>query len=480
MVNLIVAFNKSFGIGYRNGIPWHIPEDLERFKHLTMGGIVVMGYKTWQSLPVKPLPKRMNIVMCNDTAPYTCPPINEQIEADTHKHVFFMTKRDVKIMLNMELKREVWIIGGVQLFEEFSAIADKIYVTLVDNDDACDRFFPTSFFHMFNLTSASDAMESRGAAGTRYRYLVYEKNIQSRHCEFQYLHCLRNVMLERANREDRTGTGTKSVFAPDPLRFDLQDGTLPLLTTKFVSFKAILLELLWFLKGSTDSRVLEEQGINIWKGNTSRQFLDDRGLVDLVEGDIGPMYGFVWRAAHAQYRGCRNGDYIGRGIDQLTALVTQLQTDPYSRRHLLTTYIPEYVDQGCLVPCHGLVTQFYVSDARKEGKDQKLLSCHVYCRSQDLFLGQPFNIASYALLTHIIAKKCGMCAKELILSMGDAHVYTSHVKQVWTQLERTPYPFPIVKLSDAVATKPFEALDKSDFELIGYLHHASIRAPMAV
>ncbi len=478
MVNLIVAFNKSFGIGYRNGIPWHVPEDLEHFKSLTTGGIVIMGYKTWQSLPIKPLPKRMNVVLCSDVAPYTCPPADEQIESDTHRNVLFMTRRDIKVMLNLPLKREVWIIGGVQLYEEFSPVADRIYATLVESDAECDRFFPTSYFHMFKLTQASDAMESAVPGGTRYRFLVYDKVTDRTHCEFQYLRCLQGVMARCDEREDRTGTGTKSVFAPDPLRFDLRGDTLPLLTTKFVSFKAILLELLWFLKGSTNSRVLEEQGINIWKGNTTRKFLDDRGLVDLVEGDIGPMYGFVWRAAHAQYRGCLDGSYIGRGIDQLTALVTQLQTDPYSRRHLITTYVPEYVERGCLVPCHGLVTQFYVSD---EGEiSSKQLSCHVYCRSQDLFLGQPFNIASYALLTHIIAKKCGMRAKELILSMGDAHIYMSHVRQVQTQLERAPYPFPIVKLSDDVVSKPFEDLDKADFELVGYLHHAGIRAPMAV
>jgi thymidylate synthase len=234
-------------------------------------------------------------------------------------------------------------------------------------------------------------------------------------------------------------------------------------------------ELLWFLQGRTDAKVLQEKNVNIWNGNTTREFLEKRGL-PYEEGDIGPMYGFQWRHFGAPYTGC-NSDYSGRGIDQLTNVIDLLRSDPYSRRILMTTVNVSDLEKGCLHPCHGIVVQFYVSD---DSTGNKRLSCHMYQRSVDTFLGLTWNIFSYAVLTHIIAAKVDMQPHELIISTGDTHLYVDHVEQAVTQLKRTPYPSPQLWLKKDVASKRFEDLMIDDFEIVGYLHHPAIKAKMSV
>jgi len=294
--------------------------------------------------------------------------------------------------------------------------------------------------------------------------------------EHAYLETLRDVLENGSVRPDRTGVGTVSLFARQ-MRFDISS-SVPILTTKRMPFKMIIRELLWFLRGETDSKVLERQGVSIWQGNTTREFLDARGLSTYTEGDIGPMYGYQWRHYGCPYEGC-DADYTGKGFDQLTRLIDGLKTDPFSRRHMLTTYNPEAVDASVLAPCHGIVAQFYVNQSTASNPKLRL-SCHVYNRSQDMFLGVPFNIASYAVMTYIIAKKCDMDPYELIVSTGDTHIYSTHIEQVKEQLKRHPFAFPKLSINENVATKSFKELDVSDFELIGYQHHTALSAPMAV
>lgn len=289
------------------------------------------------------------------------------------------------------------------------------------------------------------------------------------HGEGVYLDLLRDIMANGNSRPDRTGVGTKSVFGRQ-LRFDISD-SVPVLTTKFLAWKAVLKELLWFLRGQTDSKVLENQGVSIWSGNTTREFLDNRGLVDYEVGDIGPMYGFNWRHYGAEYSGC-SADYQGKGFDQLEELVQGIKKDPYSRRHLLTTYNPQLVSKSVLAPCHGIACQFYVTDDS--------LSCIVFNRSQDTFLGLPFNLASYAFMTYIIAARCDLKPSELVMFTGDTHIYNNHFDQIQVQLSRTPLPFPKFKVSDSVKNKQFDELCLDDFSLEGYIYHPSIKAPMAV
>ena len=301
--------------------------------------------------------------------------------------------------------------------------------------------------------------------------------------EQSYLSLLRDVLENGESREDRTGTGTLSVFGRQ-LRFSLADNKIPMITTRKTSFKIVLGELLWFVKGSTDSKELSRQGIRIWDGNSSREFLDSRGLHGLDAGDIGAGYGFQWRHFGANYLGSKTTwdpdylgskrDYAGQGVDQLEYVIKEIRENPSSRRICMTAWNPLALGSMALPPCHSCFVQFYVS------QEKKTLSCHMYQRSVDCFLGLAINIPSYAILTNIIAKKTGLEPLELVISTGDTHIYKDHIDGVLLELERTPFPSPTLRMSDAVESKGFDELSFGDFELVGYSSHPPIRANMSI
>ncbi|PUA39261.1 thymidylate synthase [Paenibacillus elgii] len=262
----------------------------------------------------------------------------------------------------------------------------------------------------------------------------------------KYLDLLQDIMTSGVRKEDRTGTGTISVFGRQ-IRFDLSEG-FPLLTTKKLHIRSILHELLWFLSGDTNIRYLQENGVTIWD-----EWADENG-------DLGPVYGSQWRSWPAP---------DGRSIDQIAKLIEQIKRNPDSRRHLVSAWNPAEVDNMALPPCH-YAFQFYVADGK--------LSCLFNMRSVDTFLGLPFNIASYAFLTHMVAQQCDLQPGELIWTGGDVHIYANHVEQVKLQLTREPYPLPqlvIKRKPDSLFDYRFE-----DFEIIGYQSHPAIKAPIAV
>lgn len=265
------------------------------------------------------------------------------------------------------------------------------------------------------------------------------------HPEFQYLNLLRDILDNGARRDDRTGTGTLGVFGRQ-MRFDLSKG-FPLLTTKKLHTRSIIVELLWFLRGETNIRWLKENGVSIWDEWAN------------AEGDLGPVYGKQWRSWTAP---------DGRVIDQIAKLVDGLKTNPNSRRHLVSAWNPADVDDMALPPCHCLF-QFFVADGK--------LSCQLYQRSADVFLGVPFNIASYALLTLMIAKVTGLEPGEFIHTLGDAHLYLNHLEQAETQLARQPMPLPTMTLADRDDLFGFSL---EDFALEGYAAHPHIKAAVAV
>ena len=267
----------------------------------------------------------------------------------------------------------------------------------------------------------------------------------SRHPERQYLDLLADVLANGVRRDDRTGAGTLGVFGRQ-IRFDLADG-FPLLTTKKLHRKSIILELLWFLRGDTNIRWLQERGVSIWD-----EWAD-------ADGELGPVYGRQWRSWQAP---------DGRSIDQISKVVQSIRANPSSRRHIVTAWNPADVDDMALPPCHCLF-QFFVAEGR--------LSCQLYQRSADLFLGVPFNIASYALLTVMMAQVTGYQPGEFVHSFGDLHLYLNHTQQAQEQLSREPRPFPTLKL--APKTDLF-AFDYEDIAIEGYDAHPSIKAPIAV
>ena len=260
-----------------------------------------------------------------------------------------------------------------------------------------------------------------------------------------YLSLLDKILKEGVDRSDRTSTGARSLFAHQ-LRFDLRD-SFPLLTTKKVHLKSVIYELLWFLRGDTNIKYLQENNVKIWN-----EWADEKG-------DLGRVYG-------AQWRGWKNPQ--GKSIDQISHLIENIKKDPYSRRHLVVAYNPGELDQMALPPCHAFF-QFYVSEGH--------LSCQLYQRSADAFLGVPFNIASYSLLTLMLTQVCNLKPGEFIHTFGDVHIYHNHFEQVKTQLARTPYPLPRMKI------KPENSLfdyKYENFELINYQHHPAIKAPVAI
>lgn len=305
--------------------------------------------------------------------------------------------------------------------------------------------------------------------------------------EQSYLDLCHRIISSGELRQDRTGTGTYSIFGPPQLRFSLSNGVLPLLTTKRVFYRGVLEELLWFISGSTSSTQLSDRGIHIWDGNGSREFLDSRGLQHRQVGDLGPVYGFQWRHFGAKYETAES-DYEGKGVDQLAQVIDKIKNEPFDRRIILSAWNPKDMELMALPPCH-MFAQFHVSnpstskserDTETETDSTKVpkLNCILYQRSCDMGLGVPFNIASYALLVRMIAHVCKMEAGELIHTMGDAHVYTDHVDALKIQLDRTPGEFPTLRFA-----RPIDSIDDfkyEDFILENYKPQSKIDMKMSV
>lgn len=262
----------------------------------------------------------------------------------------------------------------------------------------------------------------------------------------QYLDLLKHILENGTEKSDRTGTGTRSVFGYQ-MRFDLSEG-FPMVTTKKLHLRSIIHELLWFLKGETNIRYLKENGVSIWD-----EWADENG-------ELGPVYGKQWRS----WTGAD-----GKTYDQIVDLIHQIKTNPDSRRLIVSAWNVAELPQMALMPCHSLF-QFYVADGK--------LSCQLYQRSADVFLGVPFNIASYALLTLMIAQVCDLQPGDFVHSFGDVHLYNNHVEQAQTQLQRTPFPLPVMKLNPGV--KSIFDFVYEDFTLENYQSHPAIKAPVAV
>lgn len=293
------------------------------------------------------------------------------------------------------------------------------------------------------------------------------KSLVKRHEEYQYLEIVQDILDHGVKKGDRTGTGTMSVFGRQ-MRFSLRDGTFPLLTTKKTFHRGISEELFWFIRGSTNALELKEKKVMIWEGNSSREYLDSVGLNHRQVGDLGPVYGFQWRHYGAEYKDM-HADYTGQGIDQLADVIDKIKNKPNDRRIIMCAWNPKDIPQMALPPCHCLA-QFYVANGE--------LSCMLYQRSADMGLGVPFNIASYALLTHMIAHVTGLKAGEFVHTLGDAHVYLNHVEPLKEQLVREPNPFP--KLFIKRKIENIEDFTIDDIEVQDYNPHPKITMTMAV
>lgn len=481
---VVAAATSSRGIGAGGKLPWSIPADMSYFKSVTsnppsptLQNAVIMGRKTWESIPSKfrPLPSRYNVVLTRDPLfrGNGCIPacgVEEAMES----------LRSIPDLGN------IFIIGGEEVYRRCWGITEKVMLTEVkgmseEAEAKMDVFFPEMPDADWKLESSGD-WNRCDKSGLYYRFQEYHRNSSREEKkeeiakmltpnleEMQYLDMCRDIIESGIHRGDRTGTGTLSKFGTQ-MRFSLRDGTLPLLTTKRVFWRGVAEELLWFISGSTNANLLSEKGIKIWDGNGSREFLDSRGLKHREEGDLGPVYGFQWRHFGAEYIDMQT-DYRGKGVDQLADCIHKIKNNPEDRRIIMSAWNPSDLNVMALPPCH-MFCQFYVDTLKNE------LSCQMYQRSADMGLGVPFNIASYALLTHMVAKVCGRKPGDFVHTIGDAHVYMNHVDAIKEQLERTPTTFP--KLMIKKETENIDDFCFDDFDVVGYKPQKTIKMKMAV
>jgi thymidylate synthase len=512
-MELILAHDKYYGIAGPNGdLPWSMTEagrtDMRFFSQMTKGNIVAMGATTFasRSIACKPLPKRLNIVVTRRNG-------HRGRLSDETRRVMFSS---------VDAAVESWVVGTTGLL--FVDTIDKMYRTcmrLIQRERGAVKAFLTGGASLvdayitqgFRLThvhlneipgdsyncatfigdvaktrliccTARDFVETAcKKTGLIMRTLYNDQAAYGNEGERDYLQLLRDCAIAKLGyeKQDRTGEGTYSMFSQE-LRFRLYDEivqqrVLPLLTTKRMATKAMFTELAWFVRGETDTKILERDGCRIWSGNTSREFLDSRGLTDYPEGELGPGYGFQWRFAGAEYPS-REG-----GVDQLQGLIDMLKTDPDSRRMVMSAWNPKDLPKMALPPCHMMLNLWTRVDPNT---NQRYLRGKVIQRSADAFLGVPFNIGSYGALLHYIADKAGMIAEELVLSFSDFHVYKTHLEQVAMQCgdSRFPVAFPTLEFpwdNDPKMEAPeLDDLKHTDFIVKGYVPQARIPAPMAV
>lgn len=290
--------------------------------------------------------------------------------------------------------------------------------------------------------------------------------------EYQYLSLIKKIIKNGVKEHGRNGTTYTQIGAM--MKFSLEDNKIPIMTTKKLAWRVCLKELLWFMNGDTNNELLQKENVKIWNDNATREFLDSRGLTHLKENDLGPVYGHQWRFWNAPYsirEGC-DANYKGQGIDQLKNIVNEInkskETGEISRRMIMTAWNPEQIDEMALPPCH-VLSQFHITEGNK-------LSCSLYQRSADMGLGVPFNIASYAFLTHILAKHCDLEAKEFVHFIGNAHIYDDHIVSLQDQITKEPYEPPTILISEKK-----ESIDDYKFEDIKiqeYKYHRPIKMKM--
>jgi len=477
---------KSRGIGLNNDLPWGKPiyQDMKFFAKKTTETLdpakqnsVIMGRKTYESIPEKyrPLPDRYNIVLSRTKTSEDYP--GAKVLPSLDQAIDFVKNHEDRFESN-------FVIGGGNVYEQAIRHPEckEVLLTEICEDFECDTFFPELPGH-YALTSAkADYNKTRDIPMVfkTFQNVRFTDDYEGRtDGERQYLKLIRET-LGSQGRETRNSR-TFSKFNAN-LSFDLTKG-FPLLTTKKMFFKGIVEELLWFLKGDTNSLNLSGKGINIWLGNTTREFLDNRNLSHYEVGDIGPMYGFQWRHFGTPYHGMR-ADYENKGFDQLKNVISLIKNDPTSRRIMMSTFDPSKVKESVLAPCHGLITQFYIDNENR-------LSCASYQRSVDSIAGLPFNIASYALMTHIIAKATNTIPYKVHLTLGDVHIYDQpdHVEGAKQQIERVPYPMPTLSINKNLEleegedeidqiVKYIESLEYKDFKVNDYMFHPPIKIDM--
>lgn len=458
---VIAGHDLKWGIGKNGQIPWsRTPEgkaDMNWFKEMTTmaeNTVVIMGRKTYESIPprFRPLADRINVVI---TA--------QNLRSDSHNLIYVKSFEDaLKWCARDQPLGPVFVIGGQSVYKQAVAhpLCREVYLNKLPFDAQCDVVFPA---HL--LTASFEAKPWPNDSINATHYVAVNRG------EVAYLDAMRHILKEGITIENRTGIPALTTD-PKIIKIDLYEPgrgpLLPLLTTKRVPLKWIYHELMWFLSGASDVKYLKENGVTIWDANSSREFLDKRGLNHYKEGEVGPAYGYQWRHWGAKYGSGESG------LDQIRRIIEGLKKEPYSRRHVLTAWNPAQIDETALPPCHVMLQ--LIARPGKNGEPTQL-DGSLLMRSTDWFLGLPWNIAGYALLLHMIGKVTGMRPSALFVASNVPHIYVNHVDACMTQLERTPRRFPTVDLPEM---KDITDLDYKDIRVNDYFPHPAIKAEMAV
>jgi thymidylate synthase len=493
----VVNISGKMAIGYSGDLLARVPEDLHFFKSVTRDSllsgsvfeqnVVVMGKNTWKSIGNKPLPGRINIVLLSITSETRSIYYGKTL---TH----FMTFSEFKRFYSKNVCN-VFVIGGGIIYNLFlkdhTLAPTKLYITHISGYKLPLDFDPEKVVYIGGVSNdyslvgwgSEQTCITSDSQTVSMRILHYRKqditvNTLVNSVDLCYSTLVYDILETGLPTPDRTGVGTRSIFGKS-IKLNIGDGNIPLLTTKFVPIKGVIEELLFFIRGDTDSRILMDRGVNIWKGNSTREFLDDRGLEDYSEYELGPVYGYQWRYWGRAYIPLKKREThttrIRKGVDQLSDIIKTLKCDPFSRRMVLSAWDPQMLNKMVLPPCH-LMCIFKVTLVN--GK--KHLNCHLICRSTDVGLGLPFNLASYAILTYILAAKVDMLVGELFYTGTDVHIYNNHIAKLSKICGVQSRPQPKLKLASRIRDIPFEEIELSDFELVGYFPRQGIKLDMAI
>lgn len=444
MIELIICISKNNGIGLNNKLPWNYPEELSIFRNKTLNKKILVGHTTAKYLPKL---KNREIICLSRSNPNT-----DEWE------------NNVEIINSLDdiIDEDLFIAGGLEVYNAALKKKDfvkRVHISFIKNNYTCDKFLDMTLLKDFVIIEKSEY--------EKFDHYVLEK---TEYGERQYLDLLQNIITNGSLKNGRNGF-TKSLFS-NHFKFNLEEG-FPLLTTKKMFLRGILEEFLFFIRGDTDTNYLSEKKVKIWEGNTTTEFIESRGL-PYAKGIMGPMYGYQWRTYNKKYIIDENGMPIKDegGIDQLNNVINLIKTEPNSRRILLTSYNPIQSEEGVLYPCHSIIIQFFVQD--------NYLDLFCYNRSQDTFLGVPYNISSTSLLLMLVGKLTNKTPRFVNMSMGDTHLYENHLEQAQEQISRIPYKLPILEFPEINRLEDIQNLKTSDFKLQNYKSHKSIKGIMSV
>ena len=481
---LISCLNFNRAIGSKNKLIYNLKGDLKHFKKTTLKvkdktkqNAVLMGRKTFLSMNSTLLKNRKNIIISNNK--YFLKNYLNKNKNNKDMILFNTIDKSIDFCQKDKSIETLYIIGGECIYDYFikQNIADKIILTEIKNpiNNFGDIFFPniSNNYALIKSKSYEETDVLCNVSNTKYPKISYDindyintskNNISSiKTDEYNYLNVLKDVLYYGKERQTRNSK-TISKFGIK-MEFNDINEHFPLLTTKKMYWKGIKEELLWFINGDTNSTLLEDKHVNIWKGNSNRDFLDNNQFSHYQEGECGPIYGFQWRHFNAPYPIIDNKNK--GGIDQLQNCIDLIKSDPYSRRIFMSSWNPCQLKDMVLPPCH-VSYQFYVTD---DGK----IDCQMYQRSGDIFLGVPFNIASTALLTSMIANITGYSPGKISIIIGDAHIYKNHIESIEEQLTRKPYGFPKLYIKNRNTIDEFNS---NDLQLVSYYSHKSIKSDM--